>query len=288
MFRLLLAALIVLVAIPFTWLQNRRQARPPFAAAEMTLAEGIAYTRYAIQDPRPHLVHVVTIDLTAPGIDFVVTPPNGERERDTDAQTTREFVADTGALVAINGGFFDPFWVRTPWDYYPRSGDTVDVLGVSIADGVQYSAERSLALCLMRDRAAIGRAACPAGTSEAVAGNQWLVFDGRNIVRRQGSLAPRTAVALNADGTRLWWIVVDGRQPGYSEGVSLRELAAIAADLGAYQAVNLDGGGSSTLVVSDETGARPLNAPIHARIPMLERPVANNLGVIVAPEAASR
>ena len=74
--------------------------------------------------------------------------------------------------------------------------------------------------------------------------------------------------------------MIDGRQPGYSEGVSLGELADLMIEYGADHAINLDGGGSSTLVVEGTDGtARILNSPIHGRIPGRERPVANQLGI---------
>jgi hypothetical protein len=77
---------------------------------------------------------------------------------------------------------------------------------------------------------------------------------------------PRTAVARLADG-RLILAVIDGRQPYHSLGVTLPELAAFLRALGATDAVNLDGGGSTTLVVrgtvvnlpSDEAGERPVS-----------------------------
>jgi hypothetical protein len=69
------------------------------------------------------------------------------------------------------------------------------------------------------------------------------------------SVHPRTAAGRTADG-RLLLLVVDGRQPE-SRGVDLRELAVIMRDLGAVDALNLDGGGSSALVV----GGVPLNRP---------------------------
>jgi exopolysaccharide biosynthesis protein len=84
-------------------------------------------------------------------------------------------------------------------------------------------------------------------------------------------------------GETLWLIVVDGRQQNYSEGVTLAELAGIAVELGADRALNLDGGGSSTLVMARDRGAKVLNAPIHTRVPMRERPVANHLGVYAQP-----
>lgn len=77
---------------------------------------------------------------------------------------------------------------------------------------------------------------------------------------------PRTAIARLADG-RLILVVVDGRQPYHSLGTALPELAAMLRALGAVDAVNLDGGGSATLVIrgtvvnlpSDEGGERPVS-----------------------------
>ena len=60
---------------------------------------------------------------------------------------------------------------------------------------------------------------------------------------------PRTAVGLSKDKHYLYVFVIDGRQPGYSEGATLLELAKWTRHFGAYQAINLDGGGSSTLVI---------------------------------------
>jgi exopolysaccharide biosynthesis protein len=75
---------------------------------------------------------------------------------------------------------------------------------------------------------------------------------------------------------------VDGRQPFYSEGITLKELADLMISLGAQNAMNLDGGGSSTMVVEGEDGRpRILNSPIDNYIPGRERPVANHLGIFV-------
>jgi hypothetical protein len=67
---------------------------------------------------------------------------------------------------------------------------------------------------------------------------------------------PRTAVGIRADG-RLLLVVVDGRQPGYSVGMTLVELANLMKYLGAVTAMNLDGGGSSTMVVKGSVKNRP-------------------------------
>jgi hypothetical protein len=89
---------------------------------------------------------------------------------------------------------------------------------------------------------------------------------------------PRTAVGLAAGGRRLLLIVVDGRQRPYSDGMTLRELAGVLLQLGAATALNLDGGGSTTMVVRAPDGTmRIANRPSDAAG---ERPVANALAVV--------
>jgi hypothetical protein len=79
------------------------------------------------------------------------------------------------------------------------------------------------------------------------------------------------------------WLVIDGRQPHYSEGAYFHELAALFREFGAWDAVALDGGGSATLVGrSSDNQLRVLNYPVHGRHPPgVERPVGNHLGVRV-------
>lgn len=66
---------------------------------------------------------------------------------------------------------------------------------------------------------------------------------------------PRTALGYNAD--KLFLVVADGRQPKYSTGLTLYELASILIELGATEAINLDGGSSSTFVVNDTVINKP-------------------------------
>ena len=71
---------------------------------------------------------------------------------------------------------------------------------------------------------------------------------------------PRTIVGIAARGRRLLLITIDGRQPGYSAGTTNRESAAVALALGATEAINLDGGGSTTMVVKGEIVNHPSDA----------------------------
>ena len=95
---------------------------------------------------------------------------------------------------------------------------------------------------------------------------------------------PRTAVGLAAGGRRVLLVTVDGRQPGYSAGMTLGELADLMRRLGAVDALNLDGGGSTTMAVGAQGGvARVLNQPSDSAG---ERPVANALAMVARCEGA--
>lgn len=232
------------------------------------------------------MIHVVEIDMGAQGIGFLVTPGDGSKGLEVTARTTSEFVEEFSLQVAINGSFSVPFRAGSfLWDYYPHSGDPVDVTGLATSNGEPYSDDEEWpVICITAERAEISQSGCPEGTSQALAGSQILVKDEEPTVQQgSGGLHPRTAVAVDEGGETLWLIVVDGRQRGYSEGVTLGELAGIAVEVGADRALNLDGGGSSTLVIADGNGSQALNSPIHTRIPTRQRPVANHLGVYALP-----
>ena len=124
----------------------------------------------------------------------------------------------------------------------------------------------------------------PAAIHHAISGRHRLIERGRVRAADDGMLAPRVALGFDASRRVMTVVLVDGRQPGYSEGLTLPEMAALLVELGIHDAIEFDGGGSATLVTEGEDG-RPelLNSPIHTRIPGRERPVANHLGVRIAP-----
>lgn len=97
---------------------------------------------------------------------------------------------------------------------------------------------------------------------------------------------PRTAVGVGEGGRRLLLVVVDGRQEGYSAGMTLAELAQVMLELGARDALNLDGGGSSAMAVRAADGTvRVVNRPSDAGG---ERAVANALAVVRGCATAGR
>ncbi|TYP53332.1 phosphodiester glycosidase family protein [Thermosediminibacter litoriperuensis] len=87
---------------------------------------------------------------------------------------------------------------------------------------------------------------------------------------------PRTAIGFTKDARTLILAVVDGRQAG-SRGMTQEEMARLMLNLGAYNALNLDGGGSSTMVVRAPGEKAP--AVINSVSEKTERPVVNGLGI---------
>ena len=96
---------------------------------------------------------------------------------------------------------------------------------------------------------------------EAVSGRQMLLNDG--VVQSDDThLEPRTAVGVTKSGKRLFILVGDGRRKEYSNGLSYADMAQIFKSLGAYDALNLDGGGSSSFCLSVGDGKfAPINRP---------------------------
>jgi hypothetical protein len=92
----------------------------------------------------------------------------------------------------------------------------------------------------------------PAKTRWAVSGNAVVVTNGRVVsTDATGARHPRTVAGLSEDGKTLFLVVVDGRAPMHSVGANMLELGELLVSLGVHDAVNLDGGGSTAMVVRD-------------------------------------
>jgi hypothetical protein len=285
------AALFALLA--WRWYAHRPQPEP---LATTPLFRGITYERDVRTTPRPMVAHVVTIDLTEPSLSFLVTPLEEGNGGVPRAMTTSEFLGRYHMKLAVNGDFFLPWWSDGPTDYYPHAGQPTDVLGMAISGrdvyGWQVTPYSSLVIA-PGGGVSIVEITSPSQPFPpavmAVSGKQILVDRGARTPACTASeqarvTHPRTAAALDRTGRKLLLFAIDGRQHGYSEGATLDDLATIILDHGGFRAMNMDGGGSTSLIVDDgEGGTRALNVPYHTRIPWRERPVANHLGVFVAP-----
>jgi hypothetical protein len=113
----------------------------------------------------------------------------------------------------------------------------------------------------------------------AISGNKVLLLGGVRRVVDDLEMHPRTAIGIDKDTGQVLMLVVDGRQD-FSRGLTMVELANLMTSLGADDALNLDGGGSSTLIAPDPTGVMGVrNSPSDG----FERHVANGLSVTYTP-----
>jgi len=261
------------------------RGRPAPIPMKQTLYEGVTYRRIVRYFPRPRIAHVLEIDTKAKGIEFLVTPPDSEGETPLRARTTSQFLEEFNLQIAINGGGFSPWWSHSPADYYPHVGDPIAPFGFTASYWKVYwtTAETEgipPALFISR-RNVLSFNNKPNRVHTAISGDRMIVLKGETAPDLDDhELDPRTAVGINRNGRLLYLVVVDGRQPFYSDGATFAELAQLLIDQGAYAGMSLDGGGSSTMVVEAEGGGhRILNSPIDHYIPGTERPVGTHLGI---------
>jgi len=269
------------------WFTHRSQPEP---AREEWFA-GVRYERVVLQQPRPVVAHLVRIELQEPGIDFVVTAPQPSVSGDVFADKTCGFAARHGVQVAINANFFYPFYNNHPLDYAPHVGDPVRVVGLAASEGRVYGdpGKNMVTLYLSRDRRV---------SFERPTGEVWHAISGLGYVLRDGAPVPfrenginevpyaRMLAGVDAAGRELLLLAVDGKQPAYSEGLTLTEAAELLLKQGAHTGIQLDGGGSATLVRRDARGHIQLvNTPTNFRIAGWERVVATHLGVSARPIA---
>lgn len=241
--------------------------------------QGVEVAKLKATEPRPLRGVAVRIDLHAPGISFLATPDNGERPGETDGQLTSQFLREHGLQAAINAAPFDKV--------YNEPGRPQDVIGLLVSNGKKISAAGNLP-ALVIDKQNRAWIADPGADTKGA----WNAVGGFAVVLRHGQLTgkgdqklhPRTAAGVSKDGRWLYWLVVDGRQFGWSSGVTTNELALWLKHLGAWDGINLDGGGTTTLVMANADGQPEiLNRPVHNGIPGLERPSGCHLGVKARP-----
>lgn len=117
---------------------------------------------------------------------------------------------------------------------------------------------------------------------DALGGRQQLMQNGSVIQFSACPLEPRTAIGVSQDGKKVWMLIVDGRHEKHntgSYGATYYALARIFQSLGAYEAINLDGGGSSTYITRDNGGDfNIINIPSNTN--NLERAVVNGLAIM--------
>lgn len=242
--------------------------RPASVSADR-VSEGVWYR--AIRSPvGPWAIHLLEVDLGRCELGFSVVPE--ERSGWGPLARVTEMLRGESdpVLAAVNGDFFTlegrpigpeivegRLRLRSPRPVFAWRAGADPWIGRPAFDGDSV-AEMGWSLKLSE----------PDGATEAIGGFPELLAGGQKVgdleVADRPDFArerhPRTAVGLDLEAQRLWLVVVDGRQEGWSAGMSLPELADFMEALGARDALNLDGGGSSVMVIGGRRVSRPSDA----------------------------
>lgn len=215
-------------------------------------------------DPGPNRVRAVRVDLCESGVRMRVTASNERGQRPS------AWGAAVGAKVAINGGFFN---AGDPTEYDSTLRGITYSGGVRWPDAQDSNRQGYVAFGLRRSTLFSEGLAPPSEPwfEEAVNGGVPILVDG--VVQGDNARVPRTVVGLSQDGRYAYLVVVDGRSAS-SIGMTRTEIGALMLELGAYQAMNMDGGGSTAMWLA---GRGLVNVPSDGS----ERRTLNQLGVVV-------
>lgn len=213
------------------------------------------------------VAHAIRVDLTDPDVHLFATPRIDDYQvgsHETAGLTVENFLITYKPQVAFNANSFDPS------SYYLPQGTAMEAYGLLVSDGTVVSPQESAsrASSIVFDANKVARiihtnwpAVSTSGIYTAVSGEYPILIAGVNVgYRYSGSSAfihernPRSAYALSQDRKTLYLLAIDGRQPGYSEGALDWETAAWLIKMGAYDGINMDGGGSTSLVMVDSVG----------------------------------
>ena len=202
------------------------------------------FVGYLLEIPNPKRVEVATAaDINEKG------------------DTTSNIAKNNNAVAAINGGgFYDPNGTgtgRLPYGFIIHNGKYL--LGKDVGDE-----EKVDFVGLTKNGNLISgkynkRELSQLDVVEGLTFGPPLIINGEKVIKDGDGgwgISPRSAIGQKKDGTILF-LVIDGRQPGYSIGATLADSQNILYENGAYIAANLDGGSSSTLYYNGKVVNKP-------------------------------
>ena len=245
-------------------------------SAAREFAPGMRCHHLTLDEPRLMENYMVRVDLHTPGLRVTGTgravnwgePMADVTNRvvliDTLRRKTRDFLEEhrahgTNMVLAVNTSPWNPW--EPPFTHRHARLPHLTVLNGEI---ISHTTKRGPMLVIYTNNVAVITNALDDADLPSVA----IAHPGFKIIMKAGEtlgatdgkhrpkLAPRTAFGISADGRYLYILVVDGRQEGYSLGADMLDLAHLLKAAGASDAINVDGGGSSTLVRCDQTSGR--------------------------------
>lgn len=239
-----------------------------------TIRAGVDYLHRTTSDPQD--IYAVRIDLTVPNVGIHASADLDGSERHA---TTPTFASSADVLVAINGDWSDGntpvgLAISDGWQWHDHIGD--DTVGGQWG----YFACTATKTCTIDAELPLDQAwwfttptIAPYRYFQAVGANGEILVS--NGVAESGCYDtahnPRSAICLEADGTTLWLVAIDGRTSS-ADGMTCDQTRDLMLDLGCWSAAMLDGGGSTTLVIDGDVKNNPSDGS--------PRTVSNHLGIV--------
>ena len=239
--------------------------------------QGVRYLHRTTTEPKTWDMHLVFIDLTAPGIRITSTQP-GDR-----SMTNPRWAQKAGVQVAINGGMGG--WDRAQTPRVQRPGGPTVADGVVWPDPFHEESEKNGAFAEGGGRLEFYR------HNDIVKVEPWMhtLITGTAILVREGKAwddwgdpermnprHPRTAIGATQDHKTLILLVVDGRQK-HSVGMTGKDMQKVFLEFKAWDAINFDGGGSTCMTIE---GLGVVNKPSDGQ----PRHNYNHLGFFAQPK----
>lgn len=219
----------------------------------------------------PMKVFILEVDLNIPTLKIKAGTPNNSNAfaRQTMSEIARtQDTAGSRVLAAVNGDYFN-LTTGVPSSAIYKKG---------IAIKSQYCTLCTFMAIDDQNKASIVSKDRPVDTTkirEAIGGYHFLIKNSLKFTQGDVSIEPRTTVGVTAANV-VYFVVVDGRLASYSNGISFSQLSDMYAALGVKDAINLDGGGSTTLVIKEGTSWAVKNRPSDGS----QRQVANGWTIV--------
>lgn len=210
----------------------------------MQKIESNRFVGYLLEIPNPKRIQVATAE-----------------DINEKGDTTSNIARRVDAVAAINGGgFYDPNGTgtgRLPYGFILHEGKYL--LGEQVGDEEQVDF-----IGMTKNGSLIAgrynkRELRELGAVEGLTFGPPIIVNGEKMIKSGDGgwgISPRSAIGQKRDGTILF-LVIDGRQPGYSIGATLADMQNILYEQGAYTAANLDGGSSTTLYYNGKVINKP-------------------------------
>jgi hypothetical protein len=232
-------------------------------------------------DPRPLRIYFLKIALNVKELEVITLPgedPDGLGPAESQLTQPGILFRKYNALAAVNANAFAGLSKdqENHADWFELQ--PVDIHGIVVSRGKTVSPAEDRRTPFWLDTLRKPHIGYPASGDQVIeAVSDWFsaLLSGARIIpdSSDSALHPRTALGYDDSGNWLLLVVVDGRQPGFSEGVTLYELAIILKSRGCSQSINLDGGGSSIMLIREYgKEMRTLNSPsgkAHRPIPVM-------------------